>query len=127
MAANAANHVSIKVSTDLVEEARQEAGVVHRSVGAQVEYWARLGQAIERTPGFDVDTVKQAMTGRLRLDVLPTGEARGRLLRQVAAEFDAPDAATRNYYAELGRREGAVGTDGKGGVVHRQPNASARR
>lgn len=119
----AANHSSVKLSTEFLEEARREADVLHRSVGAQVEYWAKLGRAIENTPGFDVDTVKQAIEGRLRLDTLPDGEERARYLRRATAEFDEPDGVARTYFAQLGAREGAVGSDGKGGLVRRQPSA----
>jgi len=34
----ASNRASIKLSSDFVEEARKEAEVLHRSVGAQVEH-----------------------------------------------------------------------------------------
>ncbi len=122
----ATNHISIKLTTDFVEDARREADVLHRSVGAQVEYWARLGRAIENTPGFDVDAVKHALEGRLALDVLPSGEDRSRGLRRLTAVFDTPDVATRDYFAQLGAREGAVGTDGAGGVVRRQPRTGSK-
>ncbi len=108
---------SIKLSTDFVEEVRREVDVSHRSVGAQVEYWAKLGRAIESTPGFDVERVREAFDGRLRVEALPTGEGREPFLMRLSAAFDNPDDATRDRYRRLGERRGAVGSDGAGGVV----------
>lgn len=114
-----AMHSSIKLSAAFVEEVRREADVSHRSVGAQVEYWAKLGRAIENTPGFNVEHVRDAIEGRLRLDRLPPAESRPAFLAQVSAGFDNPDPETQAFYAALGERDGAVGTDGRGGVIRR--------
>lgn len=108
---------SIKISTDFVEEVRREIDVSHRSVGAQVEYWAKLGRAIENTPGFDVERVKDAFEGRLRVESSPSGEGREPFLMRLSAAFDNPDPATRERYKALGGRRGAVGSDGSGGLV----------
>ena len=76
---------SIKLPVDLIEAARQDAGVFSRSIGGQVEHWARIGQALESVPGYSVDRIRAALEGRFvppgpsgapsrgRLDVLPTG------------------------------------------------------
>lgn len=114
-----ANHASIKLSGVFVEEARREAEVCHRSVSAQVEHWAQLGRAIENTPGFSLERVRQAIKGQLRFEALPSGPARDGFLAELSSAFDNPDAETRNHFATLGMREGAVGSDGKGGVLRR--------
>jgi hypothetical protein len=112
-----AKQSSIKLSSDFVEEARRETGVSHRSVGGQVEYWAKLGRAIENIQGFDVERVREALNGRLRIESLPAAEGREPFLMRLSASFDNPDDATRERYVALGERKGAVGSDGKGGVV----------
>ncbi|MDB5448889.1 MAG: hypothetical protein JWQ52_17 [Phenylobacterium sp.] len=122
----AANHASIKLSTTFLEEARREADVLHRSVGAQVEHWARLGQAIENAPGFSIRRVREALAGRLQLESLSEAE-QDRLFEGLGAAFDAPDAQMRDHFAALGAREGAVGTDGRGGVIRRQASSRQRR
>lgn len=39
---------SLKLSDDLVDEARQEAKAADRSLTSQIEHWARLGRKVER-------------------------------------------------------------------------------
>ena len=112
----AANHASIKLSSAFVDEARREAEVLNRSVGAQVEHWARLGRAFENTPGVGIDRVRDALEGRLKIEDLATSE-REAFYDGVFAELNGPDKAMSDHYAAMGAREGAVGTDGQGGVV----------
>jgi hypothetical protein len=40
---------SVKLPTELVDQARQSAAVFRRSVAGQIEYWAALGQSMERS------------------------------------------------------------------------------
>lgn len=124
----AGNYASIKLSSTFVGEARREAEVLHRSVGAQVEYWAKLGRAIENSPGFSLERVREALEGDLRIDTHPAIADRQAFFTDLSAVFDAPDATTRDYFADLGARDGAVGAvgaDGEGGVV-RQPTSGRR-
>jgi hypothetical protein len=114
-----ANHASIKLSTAFVEEARREAEVLHRSVGAQVEHWARLGRAFENTPGVGIDRVRGALEGRLKIEDL-TRDEREAFYDGAFAQLNGPDQAMSDHYAALGAREGAVGTDGHGGIVRSQ-------
>ena len=118
-----ANHASIKLSRDLVEEARREAEVLHRSVGAQVEHWARLGRIFENTPGMGIDRVREALEGRLKIEDLSPTE-RSSFYDGVFAQLHGPDQAMSDDYAAFGARDGAVGTDGRGGVMR---NAVGRR
>ena len=121
----ASNYASVKLSGDFVDQARKEAEVVHRSVGAQVEYWARLGRAVENTPGFGIDKVRQALDGRFTLDGL-SGAAQATALDGLSAHFDSPDDGAEAYFAELGAREGAVGRDEKGRLVRRHASGRVR-
>ncbi|MDB5428692.1 MAG: hypothetical protein JWR47_326 [Phenylobacterium sp.] len=114
----ATNRASIKLSSDFVEEARREAEVLHRSVGAQVEHWAKLGRAFENTPGFDIRKVRGVLEGRLKIEDLTAAE-QDKFFEELGDYFDNPDQKMRDYFAELGAREGAVGSDGKGGIVRR--------
>ena len=122
----ASNYASVKLSSDFVDEARQEAAVLHRSLGAQVEYWARLGRAIEHAPGFSIDRVREALEGHLRLETLSVAE-QDAVLDGLGAEFDEPRAELRDYFAALGASEGAVGSDAKGQLVKRQGSGRVRR
>lgn len=48
----------IRVSVELFEAAKKEASVMKRSIAGQLEYWAKLGEAVEAA-GLAVDDVKE--------------------------------------------------------------------
>jgi short subunit dehydrogenase-like uncharacterized protein len=50
----------VRVSTSLFEEARKDAAAMSRSVAGQLEYWARLGRAVEAA-GLAVHDVKELL------------------------------------------------------------------
>lgn len=119
----AANHASIKLSRDLVEEARRYAETMHRSVGAQVEHWARMGQIFESLPGVGVHQVQAALEGRLKIEDL-TVEQQEAFFDRLGEYFNRPNPDVDAYYAQLGAREGAVGTDAEGRLVRRMADGS---
>jgi len=122
----ASSSASVKLSSAFVNEVRQEASVVHRSVGAQVEYWAKLGRAIETAPGFGIDRVRKALDGHAQLETL-SAEEQDAVFDQLGDLFDNPPAKLKAHYAELGRRKGAVGGDAQGRLVRREASGRVRR
>jgi ParD-like antitoxin of type II ParDE toxin-antitoxin system len=123
----AANHASIKLSTAFIDEARKEAEVLHRSVGAQVEHWAKLGRAFENAPGVGIDRVREALKGgRLKIEDL-TAEEQDQFFGRLGEYFARPNPRVETYYAELGAQEGAVGTDENGHIVRRSADGSLQR
>lgn len=51
---------SVKLPHSLVEQARQAARPMRRSVASQIEYWATLGQIVEHT-GLSVQEARSAI------------------------------------------------------------------
>lgn len=51
---------SVKLPNTLVEQARQAAQPMRRSVASQIEYWATLGQIVEHT-GLSVQEARMAI------------------------------------------------------------------
>ena len=51
---------SVKLPAHLVEQARQAAQPMRRSVASQIEYWATLGQIVEHT-GLSVQEARTAI------------------------------------------------------------------
>lgn len=51
---------SVKLPSSLVEQARQAAQPMRRSVASQIEYWATLGQIVEHT-GLSVPEARTAI------------------------------------------------------------------
>lgn len=119
----AARHASVKLSAEFLDAARREAEMFNRSLGAQVEHWARMGRAFESAPGVGVDRVRAALQGRLKLEDLTAAEQDA-----VMDHLGEPwDVAAETQYAALGRRAGAVGDDAQGRLVKRATAGRLRR
>lgn len=52
---------ALKLSDELVEIAKPRAAAEHRSVPKQIEYWARLGKAVEDNPELPLQTIKDTL------------------------------------------------------------------
>ncbi len=52
---------ALKLSDDLIEMARPHAAAEHRSIPKQIEYWARLGKAVDDNPGLPVQFIKDTL------------------------------------------------------------------
>ncbi|HAX91816.1 MAG TPA: hypothetical protein DCY07_06375 [Rhodospirillaceae bacterium] len=53
--------IAIKISDELVSEARRYAEVYSRSVPKQIEYWSRIGKIAEENPDLSFDFIKDIM------------------------------------------------------------------
>jgi hypothetical protein len=118
----AAKHASVKLSTEFLDDARREAEAFKRSVAAQVEHWARIGRAVENTPGVTAHRVRDALSGRAKFEHLTTVEQTA-FLEELGGEWDADTEAA---YAALGEQEGAVGRDETGRLVRREADGRLR-
>ena len=114
----ARNFASVKLKADLVDEARKEAETFNRSVGGQIEHWARLGRALESTPGMPVERVRETLEGRVKLENLSFVEQEA-FLDRLHEELKNPSEDVIAAYAALGDLPGAVGLDEKGKLVQR--------
>lgn len=50
--------VNVKLSEDLVEQARSRAQVEHRSVPKQIEYWSQIGKVAEENPDLPFSMIR---------------------------------------------------------------------
>jgi len=117
----ATNFSSVKLTSRFVDEARVEADLLHRSLGGQIEHWARLGKALENSPGFSMERVRETLAGRLQLETLSVDEQEA-VFDRLGSQFQTPRGEVRERYAALGRVVGAVGDDEHGNLVQRQPD-----
>lgn len=53
--------IALKLSDELVEMAKPYAAAEHRSVPKQIEYWARLGKAIDDNPDLPLQFIKDTL------------------------------------------------------------------
>ena len=54
---------AVRVSEDLVQEARKYSRVDHRSITGQIEHWARIGKCSEENPDLTYDLIKEILIG----------------------------------------------------------------
>lgn len=111
-------HKTVKLDSSFVEKARQEADLFHRSVGGQIEYWARLGRAVEGSAFFSHDRIRAALAGEMTVEHL-TAPERAAFFDRLGDALAAPTPRERNFYAALGARPGATGRDEAGQLVRR--------
>lgn len=64
---------AVRISEELVEEAKRFSRVDHRSLAGQIEHWARLGKCAEENPDLPYSLIKEIMIG---LDEADQGEKR---------------------------------------------------
>ncbi|MDB5850088.1 MAG: hypothetical protein JWP29_3840 [Rhodoferax sp.] len=55
--------VALKLSDELVDDAKATAAAEHRSVPRQIEYWARIGKAVLENPELPLRFIQDAMLG----------------------------------------------------------------
>ena len=60
--------LAIRVSEDLVKEARVRARVENRSITGQIEYWAKIGKIAEENPDLSFNLLKEVLIGIEQLD-----------------------------------------------------------
>jgi hypothetical protein len=94
---------TVKLSSQLVDEARQEAELLQRSIAGQIEHWARLGRAVENAEGFSIARVRQALTGELKIEALADDE-QDAFFAGLGDAFEAPSPDLEAGYARLGEQ-----------------------
>lgn len=114
------NTSSIRLSDALVADARSDAEAFNRTISGQVEHWARLGQAIEAAPGFDLTRVRAALDGRFNADLLSPEELEY-FEDLMAQSFLSPSAKSLQFAAAIRTKVGAVGLDDAGRLVRNLP------
>ncbi|MBI1835066.1 MAG: hypothetical protein HYR92_04815 [Burkholderiales bacterium] len=53
--------IALKLSDELIDLARPHAAAEHRSIPKQIEYWARLGKAVEDNPELPLQFIKDSL------------------------------------------------------------------
>lgn len=59
---------TIKLSDELVREARRYAEVYSRSVPKQIEYWSRIGKIAEENPDLSYRFIKDILIAQLEVE-----------------------------------------------------------
>ena len=56
--------IALKLSNELVEDAKPHAAAEHRSVPKQIEYWARIGKAVLENPEMPLRLIQDTILSR---------------------------------------------------------------
>jgi len=59
---------AVRISEELVNEARKFSKVDHRSLTGQIEHWARIGKCAEENPDLTYDLIKEILVGLVELN-----------------------------------------------------------
>jgi hypothetical protein len=62
---------AVRISEELVDEAKRFSRIDHRSLAGQIEHWARMGKCAEENPDLSYTLIKEILIG---LDELDQGE-----------------------------------------------------
>jgi len=117
---------AIKISEELIQIARVESKIMYRSVGAQVEYWARLGREVESREALGPAGVRELMKGRGSVQNL-TATDDGLYLDLLAKRLESLDGSDTRALDELRKGGHSVASTNKDGelvIKKRRPLAN---
>jgi hypothetical protein len=59
---------AVRISDELLNEAKKFSKIDHRSLTGQIEHWARIGKYAEENPDLTYDLIKEILIGIAELD-----------------------------------------------------------
>jgi len=59
---------AIRISEELVSEAKKYGRIDHRSLAGQIEHWAHMGKCVEENPDLPYSLIKEILIGLEELD-----------------------------------------------------------
>ena len=59
---------AVRISDELLNEAKKFSKIDHRSLTGQIEHWARVGKCAEENPDLTYDLIKEILIGLAELD-----------------------------------------------------------
>lgn len=62
---------AVRISKELVREAKKYSRIDHRSITGQIEHWARIGKCAEENPDLTYSLIKEILMG---IEELEQGE-----------------------------------------------------
>lgn len=71
----------LRISNALIHTAERAGATFQRKAAQQIEYWARLGRALETLPGVSLQRIEAALTAKQEFDALGTEERAIALMR----------------------------------------------
>ncbi len=60
--------IAVRISDELIKEAKTLSKVENRSVTGQIEYWVKIGKIAEQNPSLSYKLIKEILIGIEELD-----------------------------------------------------------
>ncbi|MFC1812130.1 ParD-like family protein [Thermodesulfobacteriota bacterium] len=55
---------AVKISDELIAQARAKSKIFKRSIAGQIEYWAQIGQIVEENPDLPLPFIQDLLLGK---------------------------------------------------------------
>jgi len=55
---------AVKISDELIAQARIKSKIFKRSIAGQIEYWAQIGQIVEENPDLPLPFIQDLLLGK---------------------------------------------------------------
>lgn len=108
---------AVRIDDELIELARAETVTSNRSIGAQIETWAKIGRAIERAPGFDYSKVQAVLRAAMSRDEL-TGEEQAVYDEEFMDRMAEPSEIEDAFFEKMRAEGRGVGLDADDNLVY---------
>jgi hypothetical protein len=59
---------AVRITEELLNEAKKTSKVDHRSITGQIEHWARIGKCAEENPDLTYSLIKEILVGMAELE-----------------------------------------------------------
>ncbi|HSR35577.1 MAG TPA: hypothetical protein VLL73_00225 [Desulfurivibrionaceae bacterium] len=59
---------AVRITEELLSEAKKTSKVDHRSITGQIEHWARIGKCAEENPDLTYSLIKEILVGMAELE-----------------------------------------------------------
>lgn len=114
----------VKLSGELVEEARNSANLFHRSLTGQIEHWAAIGRAVEaQLPGDTLTRLLEQVGGTMKISRVADAAQRQQVIT-VLAGFLSKITDEGEWLREISARGVPLYGTEAGKVVRLNPDGS---
>jgi len=107
----------VKISEEFVAVAQAESTMMNRTIGGQVEYWAKLGRRLEVSGAVGTDVIRALMSGQGSVQSLTAADDE-RYLDALSTRLEALDGSDTRLIDDLRDRGRSIAsTDEDGRIV----------
>lgn len=109
---------SVKISDEEMKFLREEATLASRSIAGQVEHWLRIGRAIERSPSFSYQRIRDALQGQVSPDDLGAEEQEVFFEELAGDMWKQPSEESKAAFVHHLGKGTLVGLDDEGNLMY---------